>query len=312
MSNDVITLSVIVPVFNESQVIECFHHRLTTVLDGMMPSSEIIYINDGSTDDSWNTLQSLPESHSEQILIALSRNFGKEAAMSAGLDAARGEAVIVIDADLQDPPELIPDMMDKWQQGNDIVNMRRRVRHGENWFKRSSAALYYRVLNSLSETPLPENVGDFRLFSREVVDHITALPEKNRYMKGLFAWPGFRQKDVLFDRAPRLAGNSKWHTLKLLGLAMEGITSFSVRPLKLATWCGVVLALAALVHVLLGASPIITVMLFIGGIQLLAVGLLGEYVGRIFIETKQRPLYLTMKTITRPPAIGKGQQKQSA
>ena len=317
--SEAVTLSVIVPVYNESLVIDRFHHRLTEVLDSLPLTSEIIYIDDGSTDNTWDKLQILPESHSEQVLIALSRNFGKEAAMSAGLDASRGEAVIIIDCDLQDPPELIPDMVTCWQNGFDVVNMRRRKRHGESWLKRRSAAIYYRLLNRLSDISIPENVGDFRLLSRKVVDHINTLPEKSRYMKGLFAWPGFRQTEIVFDRAPRLAGESKWPLFKLLNLAMEGITSFSIRPLKLATWSGALIALIAVGHGVFSLginpynhSPLITVMLFLGGIQLIAVGLLGEYVGRIFIETKQRPVYLTMKTITRQSTRRAEDSKQRA
>ncbi|WP_281647082.1 glycosyltransferase family 2 protein [Parendozoicomonas sp. Alg238-R29] len=310
-----ILLSIIVPAYNESSVIDQFHSRLTAVLDGMAAPSEIIYINDGSSDDTWRKLQVLPESSSEQVLISLSRNFGKEAAMSAGLEASRGDAVILIDSDLQDPPELIPDMLAQWRGGYDIVNMRRRKRHGENWFKRTSAAAFYRVLNKLSDIHIPENVGDFRLLSRRVVDHINALPERTRYMKGLFAWSGFCQKEILFDRDPRLAGKTKWHTFKLIGLAFEGITSFSVHPLKLATFTGISISLLSLVFAFVlafknvaygvpvaGYTSMTVVMLFLGGIQLLAIGLLGEYVGRIFIESKQRPTYLTMKKITKPAA----------
>ena len=317
--NEAVTLSVVVPVYNESQVIDRFHHRLTEVLDALAFSSEIIYINDGSTDNTWDKLQALPQSHSKQILTTLSRNFGKEAAMSAGLDSSQGEAVIIIDCDLQDPPELIPDMITRWQDGFDVVNMRRRKRHGESWLKRCSAAAYYRLLNRLSDIAIPENVGDFRLLSRSVVDQVNALPEKGRYMKGLFAWPGFRKTEIVFDRAPRLAGESKWPLLKLLNLAMEGITSFSVSPLKLASWSGALISLIAIGHGVFSLginpgnhSPLITVVLFLGGIQLIAVGLLGEYVGRIFIETKQRPVYLTMKTITRPATQREQDRTQQA
>ena len=308
-----ITLSIIVPAYNESAVIEQFHDRLTAVLDTMAASSEIIYVNDGSKDDTWKKLQLLPQNKSEQVLISLSRNFGKEAAMSAGLEASRGKAVILIDSDLQDPPELIPDMLTQWHEGYDIINMRRRERHGESWLKKTSAAVFYRLLNKLSDIHIPENVGDFRLLSRKVVDHLNALPEKTRYMKGLFAWPGFRQKEILFDRDPRMAGETKWHYFKLLGFAFEGITSFSVRPLKLATWTGVGIFTGALIYALMiimqtlvygqavaGYASLMVVMLFLGGVQLMAMGLLGEYVGRIFIESKQRPLYLTMKKLTKP------------
>ncbi len=307
-------LSIIVPCYNEAAVIERFHQRLINVLNQLPIPSEIIYIDDGSTDDTWQKLQALTPDQSQLVLIALSRNFGKEAAMSAGLDASRGDAVIVIDSDLQDPPELIPQMLEEWQKGYDIINMRRRKRYGESWLKRASATVYYRLLNRLSDIHIPENVGDFRLLSRRLVDHINALPEKTRYMKGLFAWPGFQQKELLFDRDPRWAGESKWHYFKLLGLAFEGITSFSVQPLKLATWCGAIISLLSLIFAVVivmkklfwgdpvaGYSSLMAVMLFLGGIQLMAMGVLGEYVGRIFIESKQRPRYLIREVDTKPP-----------
>ena len=311
-NNGVVT--VIVPSFNESDVIEEFHQRLTEVLNRLSFATELIYIDDGSTDDTWKKLQALPACKSEQLLICLSRNFGKEAAMSAGLEASHGDAVILIDCDLQDPPELIPWMLTEWQQGYDIINMRRRKRLGESWLKRASATAYYRILNRLSDIHIPENVGDFRLLSRRVVNHINALPEKTRYMKGLFAWPGFQQKELLFDRDPRQAGNTKWRYLKLFGLAFEGITSFSTQPLKLATWSGLCISLLSLTYasaiiikkllfgdVVAGYTSLMVVVLFLGGIQLLAMGLLGEYVGRIFVESKQRPRYLTQKITTKPP-----------
>ncbi|WBA82393.1 glycosyltransferase family 2 protein [Endozoicomonas sp. GU-1] len=308
-----VELSIIVPLFNEAAVVEQFHRRLTCVLDAMSTGSEIIYIDDGSSDETWRKLQLLSQNTSEQALIRLSRNFGKEAAMSAGIEAARGSAVILIDSDLQDPPELIPDMVDMWRKGYDIINMRRRERHGESWLKKTSAAVFYRLLNRLSDIPIPGNVGDFRLLSRRVVDHINALPEKTRYMKGLFSWPGFRQKVLFFDRDPRAAGETKWNYLKLLGLAFEGITSFSIQPLRLASWGGFLTATLAVLYALvivfqaltLGIAPpgyasLMVATLFLGGVQLLAIGLLGEYVGRIFIETKQRPLYLVMKKSIKP------------
>ncbi len=306
-------VSVIVPCCNEVDVIEQFHMRLTTVLNQLPTRSEIIYINDGSTDATWQSLLKLPPSTSEQVLICLSRNFGKEAAMSAGLEASRGAAVVVIDSDLQDPPELIPKMLTVWQGGYDIVNMRRRKRYGESWLKKLSAALYYRLLNRLSDIYIPENVGDFRLLSRRVVDHINALPEKTRYMKGLFAWPGFEQKELLFDRDPRMAGSSKWHYLKLIGLAFEGLTSFSTHPLRLAIWLGMAISLLSMVYAavivvrtLLFDIPVadyaflMTTVLFLGGIQLVVMGFLGEYVDRIFVESKQRPSYLTSQTTIKP------------
>ncbi|GAK84401.1 polymyxin resistance protein ArnC [Vibrio ponticus] len=247
--------------------------------------------------------------------ISLSRNFGKEAAMSAGLEYSRGEAVILIDADLQDPPELIPQMLTKWREGFDVVNMQRRERHGETWLKRQSAALFYRLLNSLTKSTIPENVGDFRLLSRRVVEHINRMPERNRYMKGIFSWPGFTQYTLQFDRDARFCGQTKWNYLKLFGLAVDGITSFSIRPLRLATFFGALIAGAAFIYGMViitqtllwgnevtGYPSLMVVQLALGGIQLLSIGVLGEYIGRIFIEAKQRPLFL-VRSVKEKPAV---------
>ncbi|USD36155.1 MULTISPECIES: glycosyltransferase family 2 protein [Ferrimonas] len=300
-----IVLSVIIPVFNESQGLAYTHQRVTEVLDAIVERCEIIYVDDGSNDNSWQLVQQLPESSSDHVGVTLSRNFGKEAAMSAGLQQCRGQAVILLDADLQDPPELIPQMMEAWRKGADVVNMKRRARLGESWFKRMTAASFYKVMNWASEVPVPENVGDFRLMSRQVVDHINQLPERNRYMKGLFAWPGFMQVTLEFDRDPRAVGETKWNYGKLFALAMDGIASFSIRPLRLATWCGLLTALSAFLYgawvvvktlafgeVVSGYPSMMVVQLLIGGIQLLALGLIGEYLGRVVMEVKQRPQYL--------------------
>lgn len=311
-----INLSIIVPYFNEAEVLPVFHQQLRTVLESMPESSEVIYVDDGSTDDSHSIVATFQSHKSHIVNLSLSRNFGKESAMSAGLMHSRGLAIILIDADLQDPPQLIPDMVAQWQDGYDVVNMQRRERHGEGWFKRRSAAAFYRLLNSLSQTTIPENVGDFRLLSREVVDQINQLPERNRYMKGIFAWPGYKQTTLTFDRDPRFCGATKWNTVKLLGLAMDGITSFSVRPLRLATLAGAIVAASAfgygafiIIKTLLwgesvgGYPSTMVVLLMLGGVQLLSIGLLGEYVGRIFVETKQRPLYIVRSIREQKPVV---------
>ncbi|MFK0570525.1 glycosyltransferase family 2 protein [Endozoicomonas sp.] len=311
-----VTLSVVVPFFNEAEVLPEFHRRLTAVLDGLKRRSEIIYIDDGSTDDSRSLVSSFPASKSDVFCIQLSRNFGKEAAMSAGLEHTRGQAVILLDADLQDPPELIPAMMAEWEKGFDVVNMQRRHRNGESWFKRSSARLFYRLLNILAQSEIPENVGDFRLLDRKVIHHINQLPERNRYMKGIFAWPGFEQTTVSFERDARFCGSSKWNYLKLLGLAVDGITSFSIKPLRLATLMGILIAFSAFCYGLMvvlktliigdpvsGYPSMMVVQLGLGGIQLLSIGLLGEYIGRIFIETKARPLYLTQSIMEKKAVV---------
>lgn len=298
-------VSVIVPFYNEEDVLLIFHRRLSAVLDSMPERCEIIYVNDGSSDSSQQLVESLNPGSSCITCINLSRNFGKESAMSAGLDLSRGLAVIVIDADLQDPPEHIPSMVAHWREGFDIVNMKRKERHGESWFKRFSAATFYRVLNNLTNTHIPENVGDFRLLSRAVVDQIIQLKERNRYMKGLYTWPGFKQVTLSYDRDARFCGESKWSYLKLCGLAVDGITAFSIRPLRLATVAGIGVALTALGYGIFivcktlifgesvsGYPSMMVVQLALGGVQLITIGVLGEYIGRIFIEAKQRPLYV--------------------
>lgn len=288
-------LSVVVPVYNEEEVIEACHQRICQTLDTLGHTCEIIYVDDGSRDNSWSLVENLYSEQHEVISLRLSRNFGKEAAMSAGLKATQGQAVILLDADLQDPPELIPDMVHQWSKGYDVVDMQRRKRSGESWFKRTTAAVFYKLMNRLCDMPVPSNVGDFRLLDRRVVDEINRLPERNRFMKGLFAWPGFNRTTLVFDRDPRQAGETKWNYGQLLNLAFEGISSFSTWPLRLATLMGLILAGITALLALAGTSSVILVVLLLGGIQLLSIGLLGEYVGRLFIEAKQRPLYLVMQ-----------------
>lgn len=299
------TLSVVVPVFNEEEALPALHERLAQVLRGIGVSWEIVYVDDGSSDGTAAALAGLQAREPAVAVARLSRNFGKEAAMSAGLRLAQGEAVVLIDADLQDPPELIPQMLQAWREGADVVNMRRRTREGETWFKRATAHAFYRVINRMSDVPIPRDVGDFRLLSRRAVQALNLLPEHNRFMKGLFAWVGFRQATIDYDRHPRAAGTTKWHYRKLWNFALEGITGFSVVPLKLATWAGLLSALGAFVYALAfvfktlvfgepvaGFPTLIVTILLLGGLQLMSIGILGEYLGRLFIETKQRPLFL--------------------
>ncbi|MFZ3407389.1 glycosyltransferase [Vibrio chagasii] len=308
-----VLLSIIVPFYNEQEVLEEFHSRLTKVLDSLPITSEIVYVDDGSKDNSLDVVSSFTSINSSISVIGLSRNFGKESAMSAGLEHCRGQAVILLDADLQDPPELIPQMIAKSREGYDVVNMQRRQRDGETWFKKFSAASFYKVMNAAAKIDVPENVGDFRLLSREVVDHINQLPERNRYMKGIFSWPGFRQATIQFNRDARFCGETKWNYLKLIGLAMDGITSFSIRPLRIATAVGGLVALSAFIYGMVivfktmmfgepitGYPSMMVVQLALGGIQLLSIGLMGEYIGRIFIETKNRPLYLIQSVVDTP------------
>ncbi len=311
--NPAVSLSIIVPFYDEQEVLEEFHSRLTKVLDSLPITSEIVYVDDGSKDNSLDLVSSFTSINSSISVIGLSRNFGKESAMSAGLEHCRGQAVILLDADLQDPPELIPQMITKWREGYDVVNMQRSQRDGETWFKKFSAACFYKVMNVAAKIDVPENVGDFRLLSREVVDHINQLPERNRYMKGIFSWPGFRQATIQFKRDARFCGETKWNYLKLIGLAMDGITSFSIRPLRIATAVGGLVAVTAFVYgvfivfktmmfgePITGYPSMMVVQLALGGIQLLCIGLMGEYIGRIFIETKNRPLYLIQSVVDTP------------
>ena len=316
------TLSVIVPCYNEEDVLPIFHGRLIASLEGIAGGWEVIYVNDGSKDGTLDILKKLQLAEPGVAFAALSRNFGKEAAMSAGLKLSRGNSVILIDADLQDPPELIPEMVRIWQQGADVVNMRRRSRQGETWFKKASAAWFYKVINGLSDVPIPANVGDFRLLSRRSVEALNQLPESNRFMKGLFAWIGFKQVTVDYDRHARAAGETKWPYFKLLNFAIEGITGFSVVPLRLASYVGFLTAVGAFIYALVflvktlmigdsvrGFPTLIVTILLLGGLQLMAMGIIGEYLGRLFMESKRRPLYLLDEY---QPATASGAQQPAA
>ena len=262
-------------------------------------------MNDGSKDNTLAKMHELHEKDPAVSYLSLSRNFGKENAMLAGLDYADGDAVILMDADLQDPPELIPRMIEEWEKGYDDVYARRRSRAGETWFKRMTAHWYYRILRKLADIDIPADVGDFRLLDRQAVDALCSLREKQRYTKGLFSWIGYNKKELLFDRDARAAGNSKMNLHKLVGLAVDGITSFSVAPLRLASILGIVISSIAFIYLtivivktLLYGDPVagyhsmISVILVMGGIQLVVLGIIGEYVGRIFYEAKRRPDYL--------------------
>lgn len=300
-----IRLSVVVPVYNEHEVLGEFHRRLSAVLGTIPADVEIVYVNDGSRDDSISVLNQLRTADSRVTLIDLSRNFGKEIALSAGLDYARGAAVVVIDADLQDPPELIPELIREWEAGFDVVFAQRTSREGESWLKLITASLFYRIIRRVTEIQIPEDAGDFRLLSRRAVDALKQLREQHRFMKGLFAWIGYPQKAVPYRRDKRFAGTTKWNYWKLWTLALEGFTSFTVAPLKIATYVGVLVALLAFVFAIFivyktlvygdpvaGYPSLMVAVLFLGGIQLMALGVIGEYLGRMFTETKRRPLYL--------------------
>jgi glycosyltransferase involved in cell wall biosynthesis len=295
-------LSVVVPAYNEEDVLPEFHKRLTDILATLPFSCEILYVNDGSSDTTLDVMKGFRDPR--VAVIDLSRNFGKEIALTAGLDHARGEAIVVIDADLQDPPELIPELVARWRDGYDVVYARRTARDGESFLKKSSAKLFYRFIQGVSRVRIPEDTGDFRLLSRRAVEALKQLRETHRFMKGLFAWIGYPQIAVNYRRDPRFAGKSKWNYWQLWNFALEGITSFTINPLKIATYLGLMTAVGSFTFALFviyktlvygdpvqGYPSLMVVVLFLGGVQLISLGVIGEYLGRMFNETKQRPLY---------------------
>lgn len=297
-------LTVVVPVYNEAAVLPAFHARLRRVLDELPLDGEVLYVDDGSQDGSWPLLEGLAAGDPHAGALRLSRNFGKEAAMTAGLDRADADAVVVIDADLQDPPELIPSLVEQWRAGFDVVYATRTARAGETRFKRFTSALFYRGMERLSDLHMPRDTGDFRLLSRRAVEALRQLRERQRFMKGLFTWIGYRQAAVYYLREPRQAGRTKWNYWRLLQLAIEGVTSFSAAPLRMATWIGLLSSALAFLYGLWvfgkaalygdpvhGYPSLMVAILFLGGVQLLALGVIGEYLGRSYLESKQRPLY---------------------
>ena len=305
-------LSVIVPVKDEEQAVEPCVERLAAVLAAtdVAERYEILFVDDGSTDGTLDALRRLNRSNPRVRAISLSRNFGKEAALSAGLDHARGRAVVPLDVDLQDPPEVLPAMLAKWREGSDIVYGVRDNRDTDSLPKRLTADLYYRAHNLLTHDKIPEHAGDFRLLDRKVVDVIRAMPERNRFMKGLFAWAGFKQSSVAYTRAPRQVGETKFTYWKLRTFALDGITSASTVPLRVWSYIGASVALLALAYAIFvvirtlmfgvdtpGYASLMVAILFLGGLQLLSLGILGEYVGRILTETKGRPIYVVREMI---------------
>ena len=299
------SLCVVVPCFNEEAVIGAFHARLMAALDALPVSAQVLYVDDGSRDRTAAAIAALCAADPRVGALRLSRNFGKELALTCGLDHAEADAVVVIDADLQDPPELIATLWARFREGHDVVYAVRRSRAGESWFKRATASAFYRVIGRLSDTPVPADTGDFRLLSPRALLALRGLRERHRFMKGLFGWVGYAQVGVPYDRAPRAAGSSKWNWWRLWNFAIEGITSFSVAPLRVATYVGLLSAVLAFAYgawivakTLLWGDPVagypslMAVILFLGGIQLMALGLIGEYLGRLYLESKRRPLYL--------------------
>jgi dolichol-phosphate mannosyltransferase len=298
-------LSVVVPVYNEELVIAEFVSRAQTVLKNLGCSYELIFVNDGSKDKTLDILKTEKNTHPNIRIISLSRNFGHQAALTAGTDHARGDAVVIIDSDLQDPPELIPELVKKWREGFDIVDAKRKRRMGETIFKTWTAKLFYRLLQKLSNVEIPVDVGDYRLLSRRALEALVKLRESHRYVRGLVAWLGFPRTSVEYVRDKRFAGETKYPLIKMLRFSLDGITSFSILPLRMASYLGFVIALLSLLYVpyaiyvkyisktaVLGWTTVIIAIFFLGGIQLFCIGILGEYIGIIHEESKKRPLYL--------------------
>jgi glycosyltransferase involved in cell wall biosynthesis len=307
------TLSLVIPIFNEEEILPELGRRLKELLADLpqvAESWEVVLVNDGSLDRSLEMLKELARDDPRFKVLSFSRNFGHQIAITAGIDRAEGDAVVIMDADLQDPPEVVRDMVAAWQEGNDVVYGVRRSRRGETWFKKATAAVYYRLLGTLLGVSIPVDTGDFRLMARPVVIALRALRERHRFVRGMVAWLGFRQAAVYYDRAPRFAGTTKYPVRKMVRFAVDGITSFSVFPLRLATWLG---GLAGLVAVATGAWAFYvkfyaygvvpgwtTLMMFIAfgsSVQLFVIGIVGEYLGRIYEEIKRRPLYITAEEI---------------
>jgi polyisoprenyl-phosphate glycosyltransferase len=302
-------ITIMVPAYNEEDVIEQFYNRINKVKKTISNYDfEILFVNDGSKDKTLSIIKKLRENDENISYVDLSRNFGKEVAMLAGFDYSKGDAVVIIDADLQDPPELIKDMIHYWEQGYEDVYAKRNDRQGETWVKKWTSRTFYRLLKKTTSIPIQEDTGDFRLLDKRCINALRQLRESQRYTKGLFSWLGFKKKEILFSRDPRAAGETKWNYGKLINLAIEGITSFTTYPLKLSSYLGVLISLGAFVYMfiiifktimfgesVMGYPSLMSVILFLGGIQLLSLGVIGEYLGRIFNETKKRPVYLVQE-----------------
>ena len=314
------TLGIVIAAYNEAEALPAMHARLSRVLDAMGLPAQVGYVDDGSRDATWQVLGAIAAADPRVRLLRLSRNFGKELALTAGLDHVDADAVVVLDADGQDPPELLPEFVARWREGHDVVYGTRASRDGESWLKRATASAFYRTINRVSNTGIPADTGDFRLMSRRVVESLRGLRERQRFMKGLFAWVGFPNTSIAYRREARIAGRSKFNYWRLWNFALEGITGFSTAPLRVATYVGLGTALLAfgygmwiIAKTLAWGDPVqgwptmMAVVLFLGGVQLMALGVIGEYLGRLYLEAKQRPLYLVQERREpglRPEAAG--------
>lgn len=300
------TYSFIVPVFNEEATLPELYRRLSAVMDSLDGSVEVVLVDDGSHDRSLALMRDLHERDHRICYLSFTRNFGHQVAVTAGLNFVRGQAIVVLDADLQDPPELIPDLADKWRRGYDVIYAQRVQRHQEGWFKRLTAYVFYRLLRQLADVDIPTDTGDFCLMDRRVVDALNAMPERNRYIRGLRSWLGFRQIAIPFERDSRFAGSVKYTFRKSLTLAIDGLVSFSKVPLRISTYVGLFAAVIAIVMAILviywrffspvspltGYATIAVAIFFLGAVQLFSIGILGEYIGRIYEEVKNRPVYV--------------------
>jgi len=300
------TISLLIPAYNEEPVLDKLFARLANLAnDNKAYNFEFLFVNDGSKDKTLELIKGYADTDPRVSYLNLSRNFGKEIGMIAGLDHVTGDAAVIIDADLQDPPELIPEMIKLWEDGYDDVFAKRKSREGETWFKKFTSKMYYKTLQSVTHIPIQEDTGDFRLLDRRVIEALKQFRESQRNTKAMFSWVGFHKKEILYDRDPRAAGETKWNYIKLVELAIDGITSFTTAPLRISIYAGVVVSGLAFIYMLYlvirtiffgidlaGYPSTMAVILFLGGVQLLSLGIIGEYIGRIFNETKQRPLYL--------------------
>ena len=308
--NCIINISLVVPVYNEFEAIDYFVEEIESILGSLEKVEiEIVFVNDGSKDDTLEKILSLPRKKCTLTIVELTRNFGKEAALSAGLQIAKGHVVIPIDVDLQDPPALIPIMIAKWREGYDVVLAKRSNRDTDTWLKRKSAGWFYSIHNIISDLKLHSNVGDYRLLDRKIVDILNQLPENNRFMKGLYAWVGCTPAIIEYTRMKRSAGHSKFNGWRLWNLALEAITSFSTAPLRIWTYIGLIVAICSIIFAVIialkviiygvevnGYASLIVAVTMIGGIQLIGIGILGEYLGRVYMESKRRPIYVIKHT----------------
>ena len=307
------TLSLVLPIYNEEDVIPELHLRLQEFLARLGLAAEVLFVNDGSRDRSMELLRGIAAQEPRYRVLSFARNFGHQTAITAGVDYARGQAVVVMDADLQDPPEIVLEMVAKWRQGFDVVYGRRRKRVGETWFKLATASLFYRVFAAMIPIEVPLDTGDFHLMGRRVVVALRALRETHRFVRGMVAWVGFKQTEVLYDRPGRFAGETKYPLRKMVRFALDGITSFSILPLRFATYLGMLMSIASVGviawallakfvfhHVVQGWTGLIIAVAMFASVQLLMIGILGEYVGRIYEEVKRRPLYIVGDTVNLP------------